>query len=83
METEKGALAGPDSGQPYRDIKKLGEGPGVVGMKVGCLCWGGSGPAWGRQAGLEEHLSWEAGLRQSSHPGAPQAVCASSSPGCG
>lgn len=68
----------------YRNIKKLGEGPGVgMGGKVGCLCWGGSGPAWGRQAGLEEHLSWEAGLRQSSRPGARRAACASASPGCG
>lgn len=29
METEEGALAGPDSGQPYRDTKNVGEGPGV------------------------------------------------------
>lgn len=35
-ETEKGALAGPDAGQPYRDITMLGEGPGVAGMRVRC-----------------------------------------------
>lgn len=45
-------MAGPDSGQPYRDTKKLGEGPGV-GVKVGCLCWGSSSPAWGRR------LAWK------------------------
>lgn len=29
---EEGPLAGPNSGQLYRDIKKLGEGPGVGGQ---------------------------------------------------
>lgn len=55
LETEEGALANHDFGQPYRDIKKLGEGNGIGSMKEGD-CWGGSGPAQCRQAGLEEHL---------------------------
>lgn len=54
-----------------------------LGLRMKGELSGGGSPVWGRQAGLEEHWSWEAGLRQSSHPGAPQAVCASSSPGFG
>lgn len=38
LETEEGTLANHDSGQPYRDIKKLEEGNGVGSKKEsGCL----------------------------------------------
>lgn len=85
VETEEGALAGPDSASPTGTSKSWEKGLelGAGEVKVEWLCWGSDSPAWGRQAGLEEHLSKEAGLRLSSHPGAPQAECASSSPGCG
>lgn len=35
LETEEGALANHDSGQPYRDIKKLGKGHGVGSTEEG------------------------------------------------
>lgn len=38
METEKGTLAGPDSGQPYRDIKSW-KGLDLGRVKVGWLYW--------------------------------------------
>lgn len=54
LETEEGALANHDWPALQRH-QKVGRREWSWEHEGGRLCWGGAGPAQGRQAGLEEH----------------------------